>query len=107
MPGVGRPHLISVVVPVYQGEHTIGELVAELHQLAHPTSTPDGATFRVAEIILVGPAEGDHYLAAGVTLHTPPNMEFEPANRLAIGTGALRATEAAIDAEPAFPPLRM
>jgi undecaprenyl-phosphate 4-deoxy-4-formamido-L-arabinose transferase len=52
-PGADRAHLISVVVPVYQGEHTIGELVAELYQLTRPTSTPDGATFLVEEIILV------------------------------------------------------
>jgi hypothetical protein len=48
-----RPHLVSVVVPVYRGQHTIGGLVAELHQLTRPTATPDGATFLVDEIILV------------------------------------------------------
>jgi glycosyltransferase involved in cell wall biosynthesis len=52
-PGAGRPHLVSVVVPVYRGQHTIGGLVAELHPLTRPTATPDGATFLVDEIILV------------------------------------------------------
>jgi undecaprenyl-phosphate 4-deoxy-4-formamido-L-arabinose transferase len=52
-PGADRPHRVSVVVPVYQGEGTIGGLVAELHQFNRPTTTPDGATFLVGEIILV------------------------------------------------------
>nr|WP_255405005.1 glycosyltransferase family 2 protein [Mycobacterium sp. E2479] len=61
-PGGERPHRISVVVPVYRGQHTIGGLVAELHQLTRPTATPDGATFLVDEIILVhdhGPDRSD------------------------------------------------
>jgi glycosyltransferase involved in cell wall biosynthesis len=52
-PGADRPHLVSVVVPVYRGQHTIGGLVAELQPLTCPTATPDGATFLVDEIILV------------------------------------------------------
>jgi dTDP-4-amino-4,6-dideoxygalactose transaminase len=51
--GVDRPHLVSVVVPVYRGQQTIGPLVAELHQLTRRTATPDGVTFLVDEIIVV------------------------------------------------------
>jgi dTDP-4-amino-4,6-dideoxygalactose transaminase len=50
---VDRPHSISVVVPVYRGQQTIGTLVAELQLLTRPTMTPDGASFLVHEIILV------------------------------------------------------
>lgn len=52
-PGGDSPHSISVVVPIYRGQQTIGELVAELHQLTRPTATRDGTTFVVHEIILV------------------------------------------------------
>ncbi|WP_280370418.1 glycosyltransferase [Nocardia wallacei] len=58
----GRAHAVSVVVPVYRGEETIAGLVAELHQLAEPTTTPAGATFAVTEIVLVhdhGPDRSD------------------------------------------------
>jgi len=51
--GADRPHLVSVVVPVYRGQHTIGGLVAELGQLTRPSTTPGGATFLVDEIVLV------------------------------------------------------
>ncbi|MFG1797097.1 glycosyltransferase [Nocardia sp. NPDC049149] len=57
-----RPQGVSVVVPIYRGEDTIGGLVAELHQLTEPTSTPGGATFQINEIILVhdrGPDRSD------------------------------------------------
>ncbi|MCX4094401.1 glycosyltransferase [Nocardia sp. alder85J] len=58
----GRAHGISVVVPVYRGEETIAALVAELHELARPTTTPGGATFLIEEIVLVhdhGPDRSD------------------------------------------------
>nr|WP_174411323.1 glycosyltransferase [Nocardia transvalensis] len=61
----GRParvHEVSVVVPVYRGEQTIAGLVAELHELLRPATTPDGAEFTVAEIVLVhdhGPDRSD------------------------------------------------
>ena len=47
------PHLISVVVPVYQGERTLGPLVAEIAGLTHPQRSPQGHLFRVGEVILV------------------------------------------------------
>lgn len=49
----GRPLRISVVVPVYRGEHTLEALVAELNEFATPTLTPGGAPFVICEIILV------------------------------------------------------
>ncbi|WP_216913070.1 glycosyltransferase [Nocardia noduli] len=61
-PGTDRPHTVSVVVPVYRGEDTIGQLVAELHRLTEPGLTPSGTPFVVDEIILVhdnGPDRSD------------------------------------------------
>ncbi|WP_024803958.1 glycosyltransferase [Nocardia sp. BMG51109] len=55
-------HAVSVVVPVYRGEQTVAGLVAELNELTRPTTTPGGATFTVAEIVLVhdhGPDRSD------------------------------------------------
>lgn len=48
-----RPHEVSVVVPVYQGEHHLGALVAELVPLSQPFTSRDGHRLRVAEILLV------------------------------------------------------
>ncbi|MFJ4657486.1 glycosyltransferase [Nocardia sp. NPDC088792] len=55
-------HAVSVVVPVYRGEETIAALVAELDKLGGPVTTPDGALFRVDDIVLVhdhGPDRSD------------------------------------------------
>ncbi|RJO69369.1 glycosyltransferase [Nocardia panacis] len=55
-------HGISVVVPVYRGEQTIGALVEELDKLAEETVTKAGASFVVEEILLVhdnGPDRSD------------------------------------------------
>nr|WP_238847288.1 glycosyltransferase [Nocardia arthritidis] len=55
-------HSVSVVVPVYRGEQTIGALVAELDRLSAETVTPGGTAFAVDEIILVhdnGPDRSD------------------------------------------------
>lgn len=51
--GVVRPHRISVVVPVYQGEHTLRPLVAELLPWTEPRVSPDGHPFVVEEVLLV------------------------------------------------------
>src|SRR5262245_60855110 len=48
-----RFHEVSVVVPVYQGEHTLKALVAEIANLTTPQTTPNGSNFRVAELLLV------------------------------------------------------
>lgn len=61
-PGADQPHAVSVVVPIYRGEETIGGLVEELHRLTEPTDTPGGVAFTVGEIILVhdhGPDRSD------------------------------------------------
>ncbi|NEW52281.1 glycosyltransferase [Nocardia cyriacigeorgica] len=53
---------VSVVVPVYRGERTIGALVRELDQLSGPTLTPDGTAFVIDDIVLVhdhGPDRSD------------------------------------------------
>jgi polyisoprenyl-phosphate glycosyltransferase len=44
---------VSVVVPVYQGERTLGALVEEIEPLTHPQTSPAGNSFRVAEVLLV------------------------------------------------------
>lgn len=47
------PHLISVVVPVYQGETTLHALLAEIDEFTSPHTTSLGHTYRVNEVILV------------------------------------------------------
>ena len=44
---------ISLVVPVYQGEHTLAALVAEVAPLTVDQRTPGGRKFRVIELVLV------------------------------------------------------
>ena len=46
-------HEISLVVPVYQGEKTLGALIDEIAPLTSPQTTPQGRRFRVAELLLV------------------------------------------------------
>jgi undecaprenyl-phosphate 4-deoxy-4-formamido-L-arabinose transferase len=46
-------HEVSLVVPVYQGERTLGDLVREVEPLTAPQTTPGGRSFRVAELLLV------------------------------------------------------
>jgi undecaprenyl-phosphate 4-deoxy-4-formamido-L-arabinose transferase len=55
-------HSVSVVVPVYQGEHTLGAVVDELAAYFSPTTTPDGHVFEVNEVLLTydnGPDRSD------------------------------------------------
>ena len=57
-----KPHRISIVIPVYQGERTLAALVKEIALLAVPTSTADGHEFQVSEVLLVndhGPDRSD------------------------------------------------
>jgi glycosyltransferase involved in cell wall biosynthesis len=44
---------LAVVVPVYQGEHTLEALVAEVEPLTRGAVTPKGRAFRVRELVLV------------------------------------------------------
>jgi glycosyltransferase involved in cell wall biosynthesis len=63
----GQPHLISVVVPVYQGAQTLPGLVAELSGLTAAQVSPGGRPFRVTEVVLVddgGPDGSDAVIRA-------------------------------------------
>lgn len=51
--GESAPHLISVVVPVYAGERTLPDLLAEIAPLTTEFLTPDGYAACVTEILLV------------------------------------------------------
>ncbi|QNK83183.1 glycosyltransferase [Nakamurella sp. PAMC28650] len=51
--GARRPHSISVVIPVYQGERTLAALLTELEPLMQDVLSPDGHRLRVTEILLV------------------------------------------------------
>jgi len=62
-----RPHRVSVVIPVFQGEHTLGDLVREIAQLTAPTPTAGGHEFQVIELLLVndhGPDRSDEVIRA-------------------------------------------
>ena len=48
-----EPHVVSIVVPVYQGRMTLPGLVAEIDALTDGAITPAGTAWRVAELILV------------------------------------------------------
>lgn len=60
-----RPHRVSIVIPVYQGEHTLGTLVQEIAPLTAPTQTVHGHVFQVIELLLVndhGPDRSDEVI---------------------------------------------
>ncbi len=48
-----RPHEVSVVVPVYGGEHTLRRVVEEIAPSTVVRTTPQGRTYRVTEVLLV------------------------------------------------------
>ncbi|MCW2298639.1 MULTISPECIES: glycosyltransferase [Rhodococcus] len=48
-----QPHRISVVVPVYQGEHTLNALIDEILPLTKTQTTPGGRLLVVEEVLLV------------------------------------------------------
>lgn len=48
-----RPHSISVVIPVYQGERTLPALLAEISPLTEPLVTESGYQAVVSEVLLV------------------------------------------------------
>jgi hypothetical protein len=61
------PLRVSVVVPVYAGEHTLPALVAELASLSQPQRTTGGRDFVVSEVLLVwdrGPGRSDAAIRA-------------------------------------------
>lgn len=60
--GEARTHDISVVIPVYAGAQTLRPLVQELLPYRDASTSPDGHTFRLHEVILVwdhGPGAAD------------------------------------------------
>ncbi|WP_105035110.1 glycosyltransferase [Cryobacterium aureum] len=60
-----KPHTVSIVVPVYQGEKTLAEIVAEITPLTVETASADGHHFVVSEVILVhdhGPDQSDRVM---------------------------------------------
>lgn len=52
-PAPDSTHLISVVIPVYQGAATLPTLLDELAQQVEERLTPGGHAYRVAEVLLV------------------------------------------------------
>jgi len=48
-----RPHEISIVIPVYQGEKTLDDLIAEILPLTTPQTSVDGYSWVVRETLLV------------------------------------------------------
>jgi undecaprenyl-phosphate 4-deoxy-4-formamido-L-arabinose transferase len=63
MDTAGPPaHEVSVVIPVYQGERTLGPVVDELAASLVQRSSPEGRAYRVTEVVLVhdcGPDASD------------------------------------------------
>jgi len=60
-----KPHRISIVIPVFQGELTLAALVQEIALLAVPTTTADDNEFQVVELLLVndkGPDRSDEVI---------------------------------------------
>lgn len=56
---------VSVVIPVYRGEQTLPDLIAEILPFTAPTTTPEGRPFRVEEVLLVwdrGPGTSDQVI---------------------------------------------
>ena len=46
-------HTVSVVIPVYQGERTLPDLVKELTAFGQDARTADGHDFEISEVLLV------------------------------------------------------
>jgi len=67
-----RPHRVSIVIPVYQGEHTLAALVQEIALLTVPTPTAGGRQFQVVELLLVndhGPDRSDEVIRELAAAH--------------------------------------
>lgn len=65
-------HEISVVIPVYRGETTLADVLAELADWHEPFLTPDGHRARVAEVLLVhdcGPDRSDRVIRTAADKH--------------------------------------
>lgn len=58
-------HRISIVIPVYAGEHTLPTLITEIEPLTLAQTTPNGNSFIICEVILAhdcGPDRSDKTL---------------------------------------------
>jgi polyisoprenyl-phosphate glycosyltransferase len=67
-----KPHRISIVIPVFQGERTLGALVQEIAMLTTPTPTDGGNDFQVTEVLLVhdkGPDRSDEVIRKLAAAH--------------------------------------
>jgi undecaprenyl-phosphate 4-deoxy-4-formamido-L-arabinose transferase len=66
-------HRLSIVVPVYQGEHTLTLLLAEIEPLTRPGATPRGRRFQVTEVILVhdGALDNSHIVMESLAARLP------------------------------------
>lgn len=67
-----RPHQISVVIPVYQGEKTLAALMAELAPYQDGFTTPGGHVAEVSEVLLVhdcGPDASDRVIRELAATH--------------------------------------
>jgi undecaprenyl-phosphate 4-deoxy-4-formamido-L-arabinose transferase len=53
VPAPQGEHLVSVVIPVYRGERHLSAVVADLAPFTATMTTPGGATYRVAEVLMV------------------------------------------------------
>jgi len=66
------PHLVSVVIPVYQGERTLTAVVDELVASVSDRTSPGGRHYRVTEVVLVhdcGPDASDDAIRALAATH--------------------------------------
>lgn len=60
-------HRISIIIPVYAGEHTLPTLIAEIAPLTQPQTSPSGHCFVICEVLLThdcGPDRSDKTLEA-------------------------------------------
>jgi undecaprenyl-phosphate 4-deoxy-4-formamido-L-arabinose transferase len=60
-------HRVSIVIPVYLGEHILPALIGEIEPLTHEQTTPNGSRFTICEVLLAhdcGPDRSDVTLEA-------------------------------------------
>jgi len=65
-------HRVSIVIPVYKGEHTLTALASEIAQLTAPTTSIEGHRYQVIELLLVydrGPDRSDEVIRELAALH--------------------------------------